>query len=371
MKAIAILAVFSVSLILICCWGSQNKKKEPEKDLYSILELKKNVKQEDIKRQYRSMAKKYHPDKNPEYKDKYTEINEAYEILSDQKKRRIYDTRGYQAAKSADMQNDDDDGDIISNFFGGGGRRRQNKMEDQKIKLKVSLKDLYNGRELEFKFTRNVICPHCRGTGADSDDDIHVCDKCGGQGVTIERQQIAPGYVQQFQRACPKCGGKGKTIRKSCHVCQSSKIIPSLEDMSVYIEKGMKNDQEITFEDAGDESPDKNAGNLVFIINEGKDASFRRDNNDLHTSLDITLKEALLGFKKGIIHLDGREVTVTRNAVTQPGYVVKLQGEGMPLHQRSGEFGDLFVKLNVIFPLNLDENQRLMAEQLFARRSTW
>lgn len=249
MKYFLVLLIASISFLsLVSCWGfgggQQERKKGPEKDLYKVLEITKRATKEEIKKAYRTLTRKYHPDRNPEYKEKYTEINEAYEILSDQKKRRVYDTRGYQAAKSADSQGDNDDVDLISSFFGGGGRR-MNKNEDTRIKLKVSLKDLYNGKELSFKYTRNIICPHCRGTGADSDDDIKVCEKCQGQGVILERQQIAPGYIQQFQRQCPKCGGKGKTIRRSCHVCSGNKIVPNIEDMSIYVEKGMTDGQDI------------------------------------------------------------------------------------------------------------------------------
>lgn len=247
MKYLLLTLVISICIFSnINSWGGgfRNQEKGPEKDLYKVLELTKRASKEEIKKAYRTLTRKYHPDRNPEYKDKFTEINEAYEILSDQNKRRVYDSKGYQAAKSAGLEQEHDDTDIISSFFGGGGRR-VNKMDDQRIKLKVSLSDLYNGKELSFKYTRNVICPHCRGTGADSDDDIQVCDKCAGQGVILERQQLAPGYIQQFQRTCPKCGGKGKTIRRGCHVCSSNKIIPSLEDMSVYVEKGMIDGQEI------------------------------------------------------------------------------------------------------------------------------
>ena len=241
-----------ITLSLICnslSWGNRggNREKGPEKDLYKVLEISKQSTKEEIKKAYKKLSRKYHPDLNKNNKEKFVEINEAYEILSNVNKRRVYDTRGYQEAKNAGNENEGEGGDmdIFSSFFGGGRGKKENRNEDQRIKLKVSLSDLYNGRELSYKYTRNIICPHCRGTGADSEDDIKVCTKCGGQGMVIERQQIAPGYIQQFQRQCPKCGGVGKMINKSCHVCNSSKIVPSIEDMSVYVEKGMTEGQEI------------------------------------------------------------------------------------------------------------------------------
>lgn len=247
---ILILLIFLNSSAICWGWGG-NQKRAPEvkKDLYKIMELTKKASKEEIKKQYRKLTRKYHPDKNPEHRDIFTEITEAYEILSDPKIRRVYDTRGYQAAKEQQNKPDNqhDEMDVFSSFF-GGQMKRQNKMEDFKIKLKVSLKDIYNGKELEFKYTRNVICPHCRGIGADSEEDIHVCQHCQGQGVILERRQIAPGYVQQFQRQCPHCGGKGKVIKKHCHVCKGDKIVPTIEDLTVFVEKGMKNGQEIVRE---------------------------------------------------------------------------------------------------------------------------
>lgn len=229
-------------------WGGGNRRQEPEekKDLYKLLELTKKASKDEIKKQYKKLTRKYHPDKNPDTKDLFVEINEAYEILSDPKKRRVYDTKGYAAAKKAGTQQESagDDMDIFSRFF-GGGMRRENKMDDFKVKLKVSLNDLYNGKEMEFKYTRNVICPHCRGIGADSEEDIHKCQQCNGQGVILQRREIAPGYVQQFQQQCPKCQGKGNVIKKQCHVCKGYKIVPTIEELNLFVEKGMTNGQEI------------------------------------------------------------------------------------------------------------------------------
>lgn len=235
-----------ISIIVLFNKEVEAKAKEEKKDLYKLLEIERKATKEEIKKQYRRLSRKYHPDVNPNSKDKFTEITEAYEILSDTKKRRVYDTKGYQAAKNYgnNEQGGHDDMDILSRFF-GGGMRRENKLEDMRIKMKVSLKNLFIGKEFNFKYTKNVICPHCRGMGADSENDIHVCGKCKGQGVILETRQLAPGYVQQFQKQCPSCGGKGKVIKKTCHVCKGDKIIPSIESLSVYIEKGMKNGQEI------------------------------------------------------------------------------------------------------------------------------
>jgi len=227
--------------------GRGHKKEEIEKkDLYKILELTRRAGKDDIKKQYRKLTRQYHPDRNPEYRDKFQDINEAYEILSDRKKRRVYDLKGYHGYKESLKNENQQHANEMMGMFGGmmGGRQRD-KLEDLNIKLKVSLRDLYNGKELEFKYTRNTICPHCRGTGGESEDDVAPCKKCNGSGWTMETHQIAPGYIQQFQKPCPKCQGKGQIITTQCHVCGGVKLHPSIEEMSVYVERGMKNGQKI------------------------------------------------------------------------------------------------------------------------------
>lgn len=239
---------FLLAVLLLCevCIIVSNNNKKENKDLYKILELTKRATKEEIKKQYRKLTRKYHPDISPGTKDLFTSITEAHEILSNPKLRRIYDTKGYQAAKSAENSPDSnhDDMDMLSRFF-GGQVKRENKNDDMRIKLKVSLEDLYNGKEFDFKYTRKIICPHCRGSGAESENDIKPCTKCKGQGVVLETRQIAPGYIQQFQKQCNHCGGKGNIVSRECHVCHASKIIPALETLSVFVEKGMKNGQDI------------------------------------------------------------------------------------------------------------------------------
>lgn len=221
-----------------------------EKDLYKILGVKRDASTTEIKRKYRQLSRQYHPDKNKskEAAEKYVEINEAYEVLSDNKKRRLYDRGGMDAVnKNTQMEDAGGDPFDIFNIFGGGRRRhhRDNRDEDLRIKIRATLKDLYLGKEYEFIYTRYGMCPHCRGSGADSPDDVTTCDKCNGQGMIVERKQIGPGFFQQFQTNCPKCGGKGKMVKKECHICKGNKIMKGLEELSVFIEKGMENGAEI------------------------------------------------------------------------------------------------------------------------------
>ena len=347
-----------------------------EKDLYKILGLKRDATANDIKHKYRQLSRMYHPDKNKskEAEEKYKEINEAYEILHDNKKRRIYDRGGMEAVNRAN-QGGNDDGmdpfDIFGSFFGGGGNRhRENRADDLKVKVRTSLKDLYTGKEYEFTYTRSAMCPHCRGSGADSYEDLEICKKCKGNGVIMETKQIGPGFIQQFQRECPKCGGKGKIIKKKCHVCNGAKIVKTLEEMTLYIEKGMKNGMEIKFEEFGEEVPDKDPGNLIFVVQELGDKFFKRENDNLKYELEISLKDALLGFEKYINHLDGHKVKVSKNSISQQGEVIKIKGEGMPIHNK-GDKGDLFVVLKIKLPEKLDDEQKNKFKTFFDMRSYW
>jgi DnaJ-related protein SCJ1 len=363
----SLIYIFFFSITYIIC----------EKDLYKILGVPREATSNEIKHKYRQLSRKYHPDKNksPEAADMYKEINEAYEVLSDNKKRRLYDRGGMEAVnRDTQMENAGGDPfDIFSDFFGGGHRghrQRENREADLRIKLRVSLKDLYKGQEYEFTYTRNAMCSHCRGSGADSHEDIDVCDQCGGKGIIVETKRLGPGFIQQFQRNCPKCNGRGKTIKKKCHVCKGNKIVKSLEEMTVYIEKGMKNGDEIKFDELGNESADKDPGHLIFIINEIGDKDFKREGNNLRYEMEISLKDALIGFEKKIKHLDGHLVTVKKDDISQPGDLITIRNEGMPIHQK-GENGDLIVKLKIKLPEKLSEKQKEKLEKFFEKRQYW
>ena len=348
-----------------------------EKDLYKILGVKRDATANDIKHKYRQLSRMYHPDKNKskEAEEKYKEINEAYEVLHDNKKRRLYDRGGMDAVNRAAQGGDEggmDPFDIFSQFFGGGGgkRRRENRSDDVRVKVRTTLKDLYMGKEYEFTYTRSAMCPHCRGSGADSYEDVEKCSKCNGQGVIMETKQIGPGFIQQFQRECPKCNGKGKIIKKVCHECHGNKIVKTLEEMTLYIEKGMENGNEIKFEEFGEEEPDKDPGSLIFIVQELPDKFFKREKNNLRYEMEITLRDALLGFDKYITHLDGHQVRVKKDSVSQQGDVIKIKGEGMPIHNK-GDFGDLLISLKIKFPQDLTEEQRTKLQKFFEGRDYW
>lgn len=221
------------------------------RDYYEVLDVPRDAPKSQIKKHYKKLSRVYHPDKNPNNKEaeaKFMELSDAYAVLIDDEKRSIYDRYGEEGIKQhnnggagggSPFQNPFD---IFSHFFGGGGGHhghQEKKGPDLKIDLEVTLEDLYNGATIELDISKQVICDHCHGNGARKSEDIVTCSVCQGQGVRIQRVQIAPGMVQQFQQTCDHCNGVGKIIKHKCPACQGNKVRRGNEQYSVYIEKGM------------------------------------------------------------------------------------------------------------------------------------
>jgi DnaJ-related protein SCJ1 len=246
------------------------------------------------------------------------------------------------------------------------------------VRVAVPLRDFYNGRKTEFTVEKQAVCSACEGSGS-ADGVVDTCDTCGGRGVRIVRQQLAPGLFQQMQTQCDKCGGKGKTIKHACKVCGGSRVVREPETHELEIEKGMPEGVRITYENEADESPDWVAGDLIVHLVEqepkqGVDGSpdwertdgtfFRRRGKDLFWREVLSLREAWMGdWTRNLTHLDGHIVQLSRKRgqVVQPGTVEVVQNEGMPIwHQHlpegSGDvFGNLHVEYVVVLPDQMDK----------------
>eukprot|EP01015_Nassula_variabilis_P034352 TRINITY_DN8441_c0_g1_i2.p1 TRINITY_DN8441_c0_g1~~TRINITY_DN8441_c0_g1_i2.p1 ORF type:complete len:233 (-),score=65.05 TRINITY_DN8441_c0_g1_i2:9-707(-) len=197
-------------------------------------------------------------------------------------------------------------------------------------------------------------------------DDVQACPTCKGSGYTIKRQQIAPGFFQQFQTTCDRCSGKGKIFRSKCRVCQGDKVIDGMEEFTLYIEKGIGDRETLRYPGSGNEFADKASSDIVFQVVTVPHPRFTRKGNDLSTKIELTLEEALLGFSKEVKHLDEHYVKLERAGVTQPGEVEKIVGEGMPQHEYSSQFGDLFVEYVVQFPEKFTDEQLKLWEEFFS-----
>ncbi|RIA89230.1 hypothetical protein C1645_772896 [Glomus cerebriforme] len=335
-------------------------------DYYSVLGVSRSASSREIKKKYKQLSKKYHPDKNPgdkEAEQKFVQLAEAYEVLSDDEKRQIYDKYGEEGLK---QQNQGGGGfhnpfDIFASFFGGGHFGHQSQSERQGpsivMELEVELKELYLGTQIEVDVSKQVICEHCRGSGAKNANDVITCNVCGGRGMKVVKQQLGPGIFQQFHSTCDTCGGKGKIIKSKCPVCNGKKVRRGNEQLTIIVEKGQDDDGTIVFEKEGDESPDTIPGDIIFKVKTLPDSIFERKGNDLYAKQTISLIDALTGFEKNITHLDGRDVLLKRDGVTQPGFTQTIKNEGMPQF-RSSVNGNLYVQYTVIFPSIIDDSTK-------------
>lgn len=328
------------------------------KGYYDILEISKSATEAQLKRAYRKLALKYHPDKNPGDETattKFAEINHAYEILSDAKKRKVYDQHGEEGLKQHEQQNaggGGGQGDIFSQFFGGGfggfggfGGGQQEEEQELRgenvvVQLEVTLKDLYVGRSMKVIRDKNIIKP-AKGT--------RKCN-CKNKMVT---KQVGPGMYQQFQQ-------------QECETCANVKYAREETFLTVEVDPGMRDGQEISFFEEGEPVIDGEPGDLKFNIKAAAHPKFRRDNNNLHYEMTISLVDALVGFDTTIEHLDGHKVKVVSTTVTKPGEVKKISNEGMPLYGRAQKFGDLSIHFTVAFPAILSEQQKKVIKETFA-----
>ncbi|OOF92390.1 hypothetical protein ASPCADRAFT_55490 [Aspergillus carbonarius ITEM 5010] len=393
MRTICLIVVFTLCLVQLVLAAE---------DYYKILEVDKSASEKDIKRAYRNLSKKFHPDKNPgdeSAQRKFVEIAEAYDVLSTPSTRKIYDQYGHEGVEqhrqggSAGRQAHDPF-DLFSRFFGGGGHfghaPGHRRGPDMELRVGLPLRDFYAGREFSFTVEKQQICDACEGTGS-ADREVVTCDKCAGRGMVIQKHQLAPGMFQQVQMHCDKCGGQGKMIKKPCPVCHGHRVVRNEVETSATVEPGMDKGMRIVFENEADESPDYIAGDLVLILEEKEPemgttdeyrndgAFFRRKGKDLFWKEALSLREAWMGeWTRNITHLDGHVVHLgrKRGEVVQPLSVETVQGEGMPYysdghlhdHEEDEEPGNLYVEYTVILP---DQMESGMEKDFFALWEKW
>ncbi|TPX63144.1 hypothetical protein CcCBS67573_g08758 [Chytriomyces confervae] len=344
------------------------------KDYYGILGVNRSALKREIKKAYKELSKKYHPDKNPgdkESEQKFIECAQAYEVLSDDEKRRIYDQYGEEGLQEGGGggQQFHNPFDIFSQFgFGGGGHRghQERKGAETQMEIRVTLEEIFNGEQVEVEINKQVICPICRGSGAKKADDVKKCTSCGGQGIRIVKHQLAPGMWQQMQTTCDVCGGKGKIVKSKCASCNGHKVKRGSHQITVTIERGVADNHPIIFENEGDEHPDITPGDVHFVVRTVPHAIFTREGIHLRMRAEIPLKQALLGISFEVKHLDGNKITIQREGVTQPGFVQTVKGQGMPTHMYPSERGDLYVEYSVKLPEKLTAAQKAAIEKAFS-----
>ncbi|KAJ2297754.1 DnaJ-like protein xdj1 [Coemansia sp. RSA 2706] len=318
---------------------------------YEILEIEETATDSEIKRAYRKLAMKYHPDKNPAGAEMFKEISHAYETLSDPSKRAAYDQFG--------------DGDLPEDMFGGfgmgdgffgesmftGGPPPPPKVEIHP--LEVTLEDLFRGKKLRLKLVRSTICKQCKGVGGKK-AALHECYACNGKGVRLSARQVAPGLFSQTQVGCTVCNRTGKVVpdSKKCKRCKGRGVTDEKDTVEISIEPGMSDGQRIVLAGKGDQKPGQDPLDLVFVLRQIPHSKFTRLGDSLSVKAQIDLAEALCGFSRVLLtHLDGHPLEVShKSGVLKPGDVLRISCEGMPQEKRPRSRGDLYIVLDIKFP---------------------
>jgi len=342
-----------------------------ETEYYDRLGVKPEATNEEIKKAYRKMAMKLHPDRNPGDKtaeEKFKALGEAYDVLGDEKKRKLYDRYGKKGIEEGGFQQRSAK-DIFSAFFGGSGMFGDDdedsgprRGDDSVNPLNVTLEDLYNGKTSHVAITRNILCPKCHGNGTKSGKAPSKCKACNGRGIRVITKQMGM-FMQSMQTACPECRGRGEVVdeKDKCPGCSGKRVVSDRKILELVVEPGMKDNQRLTFAGESDQAPDMEPGDVIFVIRTRDHERFKRSGNDLIMKQSITLVEALTGFEFSFQHLDKRNIVVKSapEHVVKPGDVMAIPEMGMPIYGRPFSWGRMLVKFDVVFPLFSEVQSKL------------
>lgn len=341
---------------------------------YDILGVSPNCTDEELKKSYRKLALKYHPDKNPNEGERFKAISQAYEVLSNPEKREIYDHGGEQAIKSGHSgPSDHNPMDLFEMFFGGGRQRERGpkKGKDIVYSMNVTLEELYNGATRKLAISKKVVCDRCEGRGTKSPSiGPQKCTGCRGSGMRVRVEHVGPSIVQRIESKCSDCLGQGEVIpqKDRCKNCEGKKIAREKKIIEVHIDKGMEDGHKITFANEGDMEPGLDLpSDIIVVLDEKPHERFKRcQRNDLLTTLELNLNEALCGFTRAIKTLDDRTLILRTHPgeVTKHGSIKSIPSEGMPIHRNPFEKGNLLVQISVQFPDEIDPVTAAQLEKL-------
>lgn len=344
-----------------------------KRDYYEVLGVSRHAGQDEIKKAYRNLARKWHPDSNrddPEAQEKFKEINEAYEVLRDPDRRQRYDHFGHEAAQgqggySTQGGFDSPFGDIFESFFGGGmGQRRHGPQRgrDLAYELDIALEEAATGVEREISIPRWEECDHCEGTGSEPPEKPVTCPTCGGSGQIQTEQQTLLGRMVTA-RTCPKCDGTGKVIYNPCRECGSEGRVQRTREKEIKIPAGVDTGIRLRIPGEG-EAGERGGppGDLYIVIRVKKHPVFQRQRDDILVDRSIAFTQAALGTTIIVPTLDG-EAELRIPEGTQSGRILRMRGKGMPRLRGSGR-GDQHVVIKVETPMKLTEKERDLLKQL-------
>jgi len=358
----------------------------PKKDYYDILGVDKDASKSEIKKAYRKLALKYHPDKNKseDAEEKFKEISEAYAILYNDEKRKMYDQYGHagidQQFSREDIFRGADFGDIFKGmgfdfgfdvndiferFFGRrtGFNRRQHQRRgaDLRYDIEITLEDAYKGLETSINIPRSETCENCNGSGAKPGTSQKTCPKCDGTGQMKISRRTAFGMFTQVS-VCDKCGGKGKIIETPCPECRGRGLVQNTREIELKIPEGVTDGSQLRLSGEG-EAASGGTGDLYVVIHVKQHPKFERRGLDLYTDLNISFPEAALGTKKDVELIDKNIETIKIPSGIQNGEEIRLRNKGMPQIQ-GGRKGDLYVKIHVRTPEKVSRKAKKLLEEL-------
>lgn len=357
-----------------------------KRDYYEVLQVQKDATADEIKKAYRKLAIKYHPDKNPgdsEAESRFKEATEAYEVLSNTQKRSTYDQFGFAGLEGMNGGAHDystvfrdfsdifgDFGGIFDSFFGGsgGGRSRGGGREgggpargaNLRYNLDIDFKDSVFGKKAEISYIHNVACSSCGGTGAESGSKRSVCSSCGGSGQ-VRRNS---GFFS-IASACPSCGGEGYVIEHPCSSCRGSGIAKKQQKIKVNIPAGIATGKRISLAGQGDAGPNGGpAGDLYVYVTVRAHKYFERDGNDLYCVIPISMTQAALGGDLEVQTIDGNRIKVKIPSGVQNGKMLRVKGRGVPYMSSKDHRGDMYIKLQIETPKHLSMKAKALMREL-------
>lgn len=349
-----------------------------KRDYYEVLGVTKGATEKELKKAYRKLAIKYHPDKNPNDKNaeaKFKEAAEAYEVLNDSNKRARYDQYGHAGLEGGGFggggfggggMNMDDIfsqfGDIFGSAFGGGGGfggsrggRRRSRGSNLRVRVKLTLEEIAEGVEKKIKIQKNVGCDDCNATGAEN-GNLSTCHQCNGSGQTVQIVNTPLGRMQT-SATCNACGGQGETATSACGTCTGQGVVKKAEEVSINIPAGVEDGMQLSVSGKGNIAPRGGiAGDLIVVIEEIAHETLKRDGKNLHFDLYIGYADAVLGCNPEIQTISSK-VKIKLDAGIQSGKILRLRGKGLSSVDRYGT-GDLLVHVNVWTPQKLTKDQK-------------